>query len=244
VAIGTFMLLLDITIVNVALPDIEGQLHASISDLQWVLDAYALSLAALMLTAGALADLLGRRVVLATGIAIFTVGSLLCGVAQSSLFLSLARAGQGVGGAVMFATSLALLVSRPRSRDRVWRVRGDHRDHVAVGSVLGGAITSGLSWRWIFLVNIPIGVGAIALTLWRVEESRDPDATRPDWLGFVSFSSALGLLVYGLIESSTHSWGSQRVVGSLAAALLLLVVFVGPWPRGALVRSDPPVRAR
>jgi MFS family permease len=115
---------------------------------------------------------------------------------------------------------------------------------VAVGSVLGGAITSGLSWRWIFFVNIPIGVGAIALTLWRVEESRDPDATRPDWLGFVSFSSALGLLVYGLIESSTHSWGSQRVVGSLAAALLLLVVFVGPWPREALVRSDPPVRAR
>jgi predicted MFS family arabinose efflux permease len=93
--------------------------------------------------------------------------------------------------------------------------------------VLGGAITSGLSWRWIFFVNIPIGVGAIALTLWRVEESRDPDATRPDWLGFVSFSSALGLLVYGLIESSTHSWGSQRVVGSLAAALLLLLVFVG-----------------
>jgi MFS family permease len=109
VAIGTFMLLLEITTVNVALPDIEGQLHASISDLQWVLDAYALSLAALMLTAGALADLLGRRVVLATGIAIFTVGSLLCGVAQSPLFLSLARAGQGVGGAVMFATSLALL---------------------------------------------------------------------------------------------------------------------------------------
>jgi predicted MFS family arabinose efflux permease len=97
---------------------------------------------------------------------------------------------------------------------------------VAVGPVLGGAITSGLSWRWIFFVNIPIGVVAIALTLLRVEESRDPDASHPDWLGFVTFSSALGLLVYGLIESSTHSWGSGRVIGSLASALLLLSMFV------------------
>jgi EmrB/QacA subfamily drug resistance transporter len=230
VAIGIFMLLLDITIVNVALPDIQRQLHASISDLQWVIDAYALSLAALLLTAGSLADLLGRRIVFATGIAIFTVGSLLCGVAQSPLFLSLARAGQGVGGSIMFATSLALLAQAFRGSDRgiAFGVFGAITGiAVAVGPVLGGAITSGFSWRWIFFVNIPIGVLASALTLLRVEESRDPNASRLDWLGFVSFSSALGLLVYGLIESSTHSWGSGRVVGSLAAALLLLLVFVG-----------------
>jgi EmrB/QacA subfamily drug resistance transporter len=230
VGIGIFMLLLDITIVNVALPDIQRQLHASLPDLQWVIDAYALSLAALLLTAGSLADLLGRRVVFATGIAIFTAGSLLCGVAQSPLFLSLARAGQGVGGAMMFATSLALLAQAFRGPDRgiAFGVFGAITGiAVAVGPVLGGAMTSGLSWRWIFFVNIPIGVVAVALTLLRVEESRDPDASRPDWWGFVTFSSALGLLVYGLIETSTHAWGSDRVVGSFAAALLLLLVFIG-----------------
>jgi EmrB/QacA subfamily drug resistance transporter len=229
VAMGIFMLLLDITIVNVALPDIQRQLHASISDLQWVIDAYALSLAALMLTAGSIADLLGRRVVFAVGIAVFTAGSLLCGVAQSPLFLSLARAGQGVGGAIMFATSLALLAQAFRGRDRgiAFGVFGAITGiAVAVGPVVGGLITSALSWRWIFFVNVPIGVIAIALTLLRVEESRDPDASRPDWWGFGTFSSALGLLVYGLIESSTHSWGSDRVVGSLVTALLLLLAFV------------------
>ena len=105
VALGVFMLLLDITIVNVALPDIQRQLHASLSDLQWVIDAYALSLAALLLTAGSVADLLGRRIVFAAGIAVFTAGSLLCGVAQSPVFLSLARAGQGVGGAAMLSAA-------------------------------------------------------------------------------------------------------------------------------------------
>jgi EmrB/QacA subfamily drug resistance transporter len=229
VAIGVFMLLLDITIVNVALPDIERQLHASLSDLQWVIDAYALSLAALLLTAGALADLLGRRVVFATGIAIFTVGSVLCGVAESPLFLSLARAGQGIGGAIMFATSLALLAHAFRGRDRgvAFGVFGAIAGiAVAVGPVLGGAITSGLSWRWIFFVNIPIGVLAIAVTLLRVQESRDPHAGRPDWLGFLTFSSGLGALVYGLIESSSHAWGSGRIVGSLIAAAVLLGAFV------------------
>jgi predicted MFS family arabinose efflux permease len=141
----------------------------------------------------------------------------------------LARAGQGVGGAAMFATSLALLAQAFRGSDRgiAFGIYGAIIGiAVAVGPVLGGVITSGLSWRWIFFVNIPIGVAAIALTLLRVEESRDPSAGRPDWLGFVTFSSALGLLVYGLIESSTHSWGSDQVVGSLAAAALLLALFL------------------
>jgi EmrB/QacA subfamily drug resistance transporter len=145
------------------------------------------------------------------------------------LFLSLARAGQGVGGSIMFATSLALLAHAFRGSDRgiAFGVFGAITGiAVAVGPVLGGAITSGLSWRWIFFVNMPIGVVAVALTLLRVEESRDPDAGRPDWVGFVTFSSALGLLVYGLIESSTYSWVSGRVIGSLAAAVVLLVLFV------------------
>ncbi len=229
VAIGVFMLLLDITIVNVALPDIQRQLHASLSDLQWVIDAYALSLAALLLTAGSLADLLGRRLLFASGIAIFTAGSLLCGLAQSALFLSLARAGQGVGGAIMFATSLALVAEAFRGEDRgvafgvIGAITGIA---VAVGPVLGGAITSGLSWRWIFFVNIPIGLVAVALTLREVDESRDPEAGRPDWRGFLTFSTGLAAIVYGLIESNSHSWDSGRVVGSLITGVGLLAVFV------------------
>src|SRR6266576_3074711 len=229
VCLGVFMLLLDITIVNVALPNIQSQLDASLSDLQWVINAYALSLAALLLTAGSLADLLGRRKVFAIGVAIFTTGSLLCGLAPSPLFLVLARAGQGVGGAIMFATSLALLANAFHGKDRgvAFGVFGAITGvAVAVGPVLGGVITSGLSWHWIFLVNIPIGIATIAAILTRVEESRDPRARRPDWLGFVTFSTALVALVYGLIESNTHGWGSTTVVGSLVAAVVLLSAFV------------------
>jgi EmrB/QacA subfamily drug resistance transporter len=229
VSVGVFMLLLDITIVNVALPDIQRQLHASLSDLQWVIDAYAVSLAALLLTAGSLADLLGRRLVFASGIAIFTAGSLLCGLAQSAVFLSVARAAQGVGGAMMFATSLALLAETFRGEDRgvafgvIGAITGIA---VAVGPVLGGAITSGLSWRWIFFVNVPIGLVAIALTLREVEESRDPKAGGLDWLGFLTFSTGLAALVYSLIESNSHGWGSGRVLGSMVTAAGLLAVFV------------------
>jgi EmrB/QacA subfamily drug resistance transporter len=229
VAMGVFMLLLDITIVNVALPDIQRQLHASLSDLQWVIDAYALSLEALLLTAGSVADLIGRRIVFATGIVIFTAGSLLCGVAQSPLFLSVARAGQGVGGAIMFSTSLALLAQAFQGKDRgvAFGVFGAITGiAVAVGPVLGGAITTGLSWRWIFFVNVPIGVVAVGLTVLRVEESRDPQAGAPDGRGFLAFSSGLAALVYGLIEANSHSWGSDRVVGALVTAVLLLLAFV------------------
>ncbi len=229
VSAGVFMLLLDVTIVNVALPDIERSLDASLSDLQWVINAYALSLAALLLTAGSLADLLGRRKVFAIGVAIFTTGSLLCGLAPSPLFLVLARAGQGVGGAIMFATSLALLANAFHGKDRgvAFGVFGAITGvAVAVGPVLGGVITSGLSWHWIFLVNIPIGIATIVAILARVDESRDPRARRPDWLGFVTFSTALVALVYGLIESNTHGWGSTTVVGSLVAAGALLAAFV------------------
>src|SRR6188472_2214479 len=154
VSAGVFMLLLDVTIVNVALPDIESSLNASLSDLQWVINAYALSLAALLLTAGSLADLLGRRRLFAIGVAIFTAGSLLCGLAGSPLFLTLSRAFQGIGGAVMFATSLALLSNAFHGKERgvAFGVFGAVTGiAVAVGPVLGGVITSGLSWRWIFL---------------------------------------------------------------------------------------------
>ena len=229
VCTGVFMLLLDITIVNVALPQIERAFRASLADLQWVIDAYALTLAALLLTAGSVADLAGRRLVFATGIVIFTLGSVLCGLAPSSLFLSLSRALQGVGGAIMFATSLALLAQAfaPRERGVAFAAFGAVTGvAVAIGPVLGGAITSGLTWRWIFFVNVPIGVAALAVTLRRVDESRLPDAPRPDLPGFLTFSLSLAGLVFGLIRSQAAGWGSLQVLGSLAAAAVLMTAFI------------------
>src|SRR5580698_10623342 len=229
VCLGTFMLLLDVTIVNVALPDIQSALHASFSGLQWVVDAYALSLAALLLTAGSLADLYGRRRLYLAGLAIFTIGSVLCGAAVNTLMLQLSRGLQGVGGAIMFSVALALLADAFRGKDRgvafgVWgAITGVA---VAIGPLLGGVLTTGLSWRWIFFVNLPVGVVAVALTLTRVAESRAPVARRPDWPGFVLFTIALSALVYGLIESSQKTFGSGIVIGCLITAGVLLAAFL------------------
>ncbi|TIC82703.1 MFS transporter [Nocardioides sp. GY 10127] len=229
VCLGVFMLLLDITIVNVALPDIALAFDAGLSDLQWVIDAYALSLAALLLTAGSLADLYGRRLVFAIGLVLFTAGSLACGLSQDVLFLCIARAFQGIGGAAMFATALALLANAFRGRDRgvAFGAFGATTGvAVAIGPVLGGVLTTGLSWRWIFLVNVPLCLVALVVTLGRVQESRNPRAGRPDWFGFVTFSVALAALVFGLIEAGEDGWGATRVLVSLSVSAVLLVVFV------------------
>ena len=229
VCVATFMLLLDITIVNVALPEIERDLGASFSDLQWVIDAYALTLAAALLTGGSLADLYGRRLVFLIGIGVFTFASLLCALAGTATVLNLARALQGVGGALMFATSLALLASAFQGRDRgtafgVWGATTGAS--VAVGPLVGGVLTDGIGWEAIFLVNIPIGLGAIAMTLAKVDESRDPHEGRVDLPGFITFSGALGLLIFGLIRGNTEGWASGLIVGMLAGAVVLLTLFV------------------
>jgi EmrB/QacA subfamily drug resistance transporter len=229
VCAATFMLLLDVTIVVVALPDIQTSLNTSFSDVQWVTDAYALTLAALLLTSGALADRYGRKRLFLIGLTIFTVGSALCAAAQSPLMLVLSRAAQGVGGAVLFATALALLAMTFHGRERgvafgIWgAVTGVA---TALGPILGGAITSGLSWRGVFWVNIPIGVVALAIGFKVLSESRAPHAHRPDWAGFGTLTLALVSLVYGLIRASEKSWGEGVVVGCFVAAAVLLAAFV------------------
>ena len=229
VCTAIFMLLLDITVVNVALPDIQRSLHSSFSDLQWVIDAYALTLAAFLLTAGVVGDMFGRREVFAIGLAVFSLASLVCGLSTTSLMLNLSRAVQGVGGAIMFATSLALIAQAFHGKDRgtafgiFGAVTGGA---VAIGPLLGGAITSGIGWRWIFFVNVPIGAVAIVITLTQIQESRDPSTKRIDWIGFVTFSASLFMLVFALVRGNAAGWGSSEIVGLLIGAGVLMLVFL------------------
>jgi EmrB/QacA subfamily drug resistance transporter len=230
VSVATFMLLLDITVVNTALPAIEEDLGASFTELQWVIDAYTLSLAALVLTAGVLADRLGRRRVFAAGLAVFTVASLLAGFAPDPTFLNLARGLQGVGGAIMFAVSLALIAQefKPgRERGMAMGVYGATIGvSVAFGPVVGGALVDGIGWESIFFLNVPVGIAAVAMTYAKLAESRDPNASRIDWAGLVTFSSALFLLVLGLLRGNEEGWGSTMIVSLLAGAGVLLALFI------------------
>jgi EmrB/QacA subfamily drug resistance transporter len=228
VCVATFMLLLDVTIVNVALPYIERDLNSSFSDLQWVVDAYALTLAALLLTAGSLADGAGRRKVFVIGLALFTAASALCGFAQSSLMLNLSRALQGVGGAFMFATALALIASAYQGRDRgtalgLWGATTGAA--VAVGPLAGGVLVQYIGWQAIFFVNVPIGLAAIALTMAKVQESKDPSGAGIDWAGTVAFSGSLFLLVFGLIRGNAESW-SAAIIACLVGAAVLMAAFL------------------
>jgi EmrB/QacA subfamily drug resistance transporter len=239
VCVGMFMLLLDITVVNVALPDIQKSLHSSFADLQWVVNAYALTLAAFLLTAGVIGDMYGRRGVFAIGLCLFSLASLLCGLSTSSLMLNLSRGAQGVGGAIMFATSLALIAQAFSGKDRgtafgaYGAVIGGA---VAIGPLLGGIITSGIGWRWIFFVNIPIGVVAIAITLAKVVDSRDPTTRSIDWVGFISFTASLFMLVFALVQGNARGWGSSYIVGLLVGSGLLMAVFlIAEW------RQDDPM---
>src|SRR3954466_7629741 len=197
VCIGIFMLLLDITVVNVALPAIRIELHTSFTDLQWVVDAYALMLASFMLNAGSLGDLLGRKRVFISGVVLFTLASAACGAAQSPLFLNLARGFQGIGGAFMFAVSLAILSPEFHGRQRgtafgIWGATVGLA--VAIGPLIGGVLTEYAGWRWIFFVNLQIGaiciVGAIA---W-LHESRDEERGGFDTFGFLFLTGGLFLL--------------------------------------------------
>jgi EmrB/QacA subfamily drug resistance transporter len=239
ISIATFMLLLDITVVNVALPDIRTDLNASLSSLQWVVDAYSLMLAAILLTAGSLGDRLGRRRVFTIGFGVFTFASFLCGIAGDPTLLNLARGLQGVGGAGMFATSLALIGQEFHGRDRatafgVWGATIGGA--VAIGPLVGGVITEHLGWEWIFFVNVPIGLLAIALTELKLVNVAAQDPERIDFPGLVTFSLALFFLIFGLIRGNPEGWGSAEIVASLGAAVALLAAFLA-----IEARSDHPM---
>jgi len=239
VCVGTFMLLLDITVVNVALPDIQIALHSSFADLQWVVDAYALTLAAFLLTAGVLGDMYGRRGVFAIGLVLFSLASLTCGLSTTPLMLNLSRAAQGVGGAIMFATSLALIAQAFSGKERGTAI-GVYGavvgGAVAIGPLVGGAITSGIGWRWIFFINIPIGAVAVVITLAKVDNAKVSTGRRIDWLGFVTFTASLFLLVYALVQGNTKGWGSTYILSMLVGSAVLMAVFlVGEW------RQDDPM---
>lgn len=225
----TFMLLLDLTIVNVALPSVQEQLHAGLTGLQWVVDAYALALAALILTAGALADRYGRKLVFTSGVVLFSGASALCGVAWSIAALDVARGLQGIGGAMLFATALALIAHEYRGPERAGAIAAWGATvgaAVASGPLVGGLLTDGLGWRWVFFVNIPVGVFAIVVAMTRMEESRDEGATYTDFRGLVTFAAALFLLVFGVLRGNAVGWGSLPIVLTLVGSVLLLVLFV------------------
>ena len=226
--LATFMLLLDVTVVNVALPDIRHELGGSFTDMQWVVDAYALGLATLLLASGSLADLLGRRLVFVTGIAVFVAASFVCGLAGSPAVLNVARAVQGLGGAMMFATSLALIAQEfaPNERGTAIGLWGATTGFaVAVGPVVGGVITEHLGWEWIFFVNVPVGLATMAMTLAQVPEGERDTSARIDWAGLVTFSGALFCLVLALIRGNDEGWGSALILGLLAASALLMTAF-------------------
>ncbi len=229
VCAATFMLLLDVTIVVVALPEIQRGLHSTFSDVQWVIDAYALTLASLLLTSGSLADRYGRKLLFIIGLSIFTIGFSHMrprAVAPDADRLESRPGNRRRDPVLYFARSPGpdLPGQRARIAFGIWgAITGVA---VALGPILGGVITSGINWRGIFLVNIPVGVVAIAITLRTVTESRSPSPSRPDWPGFASLTAGLVTLVYGLIHASETSWGDSAVVICLIAGGVLLVAFL------------------
>jgi EmrB/QacA subfamily drug resistance transporter len=230
VCVATFMLLLDVTIVSVALSDIQVDFAADLGSLQWVIDAYTLPLAGLLLTAATLGDRIGRRRIFLIGMALFTAGSLACAVAWSPLVLDLTRAAQGAGGALLFGVGLPLVGAafpEPRARAGAIGIFGATlAAATAVGPLIGGALVDGPGWRWIFLINVPIGAAAFVAGWTRLTESHAARARSADWPGTVLLTTGLLALLFGLIRGNEDGWGSLRIIALFVAAGALLVGFL------------------
>ena len=230
VCAATAMLMLDIAVVNTALSAIAADLDTGLGGLQWVVDAYTLPLAATVITAGSLADRFGRRRLFVAGLAVFAATSLLCAAAQSITMLNAARAAQGIGAAMLFAVSLAVLshaFPEPGQRMRALAVYGATMGgSFAVGPLVGGALTTGLDWRWIFLINLPLCLGCLWILRRHVEESLDPRAPRVDRAGLVTLTGGLFLLVLALLRGNEAGWGSAPIAGAFAGAGVLLAGFL------------------
>ena len=230
VAFGLFMIMLDNTVVNVALPTIGRDFETGLSELEWVVNGYALTFGVLMLTGGKLADLLGRRRIFITGLAIFTLASLACGLATSAEFLIGARVVQGVGSALMNPATLSIIIATfpPRQRGMaigLWA--GVSAMALAIGPLLGGLITDHIDWSWVFFVNVPVGILAIVVARLVIDESRDTSAVqRLDLPGLATSAIALFALTYGLIEANEHGWTSPLILSLFAVAAVGFVAFV------------------
>jgi EmrB/QacA subfamily drug resistance transporter len=230
VAFGLFMIMLDNTVVNVALPSIERDLHVKLSELEWIVTGYALTFAALLITGGKLGDLFGRRRTFVIGIAIFTLSSLACGLAPTASFLIGARIVQGIGAALMNPASLSIITATfpPRERGQaigIWA--GVSAMALAIGPLVGGLIVDNINWNWIFFINVPVGVAGIIVSQLVIKESRDTSHEQSlDLPGLITSSAGLFALTYALIEGNRHGWTSPEIVGLFSAAALLLVGFV------------------
>ena len=229
VSFGLFMIMLDNTVVNVALPSIQRDLGVGLSELEWIVTGYALTFAALMLTGGKLADAYGRRLIFVVGIAIFTLSSLACGMASTGGMLIGARIVQGVGAALMNPATLSILAATfaPKERGKaigIWA--GTAALALAIGPLVGGLLTKHIGWSWIFFVNVPVGVVAIAASFLLIDESRDETHVRLDIPGLLTSGLGLFALTYGLIEANAYGWGSGRIIGIFVVAAVLLAVFI------------------
>jgi EmrB/QacA subfamily drug resistance transporter len=229
VAFGLFMIMLDNTVVNVALPSIQRDLGMQLSELEWIVSGYALTFAALMLIGGKLADAYGRRLIFVIGIAVFTLASLACGLASSGETLIAARVAQGVGAAMMNPATLSIIAVTfpPRQRGTaigIWA--GTSALALALGPLIGGLLTEHASWNWIFFVNVPIGVLGIAASFLLIDESRDESHERLDLPGLATSGLGLFALTYGLIEANNYGWGSVRIVGAFVVAAVSLTAFI------------------
>jgi EmrB/QacA subfamily drug resistance transporter len=230
VAFGLFMIMLDNTVVFVALAAMQEDLGISTSELEWVVNGYALTFAVLMLTGGKLADMLGRRRIFIAGLVIFTAASVACGLATGASFLIGARIVQGVGAALMNPATLSIITATfpPRQRGMaigIWV--GVSAMALAIGPLIGGLLTEHINWSWIFFINVPVGIAGILVARFAIDESRDEsEEQRLDLPGLVSSGIGLFALTYGLIESNNYGWTSGRILASFAIALVALVTFV------------------